>query len=242
MRRRSLIVPILTLAMLLAGGAPVAAKQCTNGVACYGTARADTLDGTPRLANMIQGFGGGDTIVGDAGDDILFGDTQTDTSHDGDDRISGGPGNDSLLGGGDVVTTSSAPTTAAKTSSTAAGGPTPSTSTRARTACGTARRGFRVEPRGASMERSIACTSSDPHEARQLGRTALSATHRPLVSEGDVSLTNLVPAGGGRDGQLGEGGQGPSSATDGLLLRQRLSPRAPGGHRSDAVSASNTRG
>jgi Ca2+-binding RTX toxin-like protein len=60
---------------------------------------ADNLTGST-LDNVIQGFGGGDTINGIGGDDQLFGDFQFQSGTSGDDTLNGGNGDDNLAGGG----------------------------------------------------------------------------------------------------------------------------------------------
>lgn len=65
-----------------------------------GTAKADTLRGTPR-SNVICGRAGRDTIRGLGGDDILLGGSSADLilGGTGNDFVSGGAGSD-VLGGG----------------------------------------------------------------------------------------------------------------------------------------------
>jgi Ca2+-binding RTX toxin-like protein len=56
-----------------------------------GTSQSDTIIGND-LDNVLEGFGGGDSINGGEGNDLLYG-------GDGDDNIRGGEGNDTIFGG-----------------------------------------------------------------------------------------------------------------------------------------------
>ena len=42
---------------------------------------------------------GNDHLFGDDGDDVLYGDLELPTPHDGDDVLDGGAGNDTITGG-----------------------------------------------------------------------------------------------------------------------------------------------
>ena len=94
MRRTVLLLASIALAVVLVGGAALAATiSCAGGFQrCKGTEEADVLRGapkdTPELDRMI-GLGGDDELYAEAGDDFMEGGL-------GDDLMSGGPGNDSF--------------------------------------------------------------------------------------------------------------------------------------------------
>jgi Ca2+-binding RTX toxin-like protein len=91
MRRASLLLATMVLAVVIGGGVALAATiQCTGGT-CNGTPRNDSMFGTPRH-DAIFAHQGSDHVVGYAGNDNLNG-------QDGPDRVFGGPGNDWAKGG-----------------------------------------------------------------------------------------------------------------------------------------------
>ncbi len=94
MNRTTMLVFLVAMALLLAGGAVLARQiDCTGGL-CVGTKKADSLVGTA----------GDDEIVGRAGNDTLIGDPDNST---GDDLLRGGGGKDSIsdpFDGNDVDT------------------------------------------------------------------------------------------------------------------------------------------
>ena len=116
MRRPTLLVPVLVLALaLLAQGAVLARTFTCTGNPCEGTRRDDEISGTDNRdriyakdgADFVDGNGGNDTVyggrggddlVGEDGDDELFGGAGGDTLTDGrgDDDLYGGEGNDHL--------------------------------------------------------------------------------------------------------------------------------------------------
>jgi Ca2+-binding RTX toxin-like protein len=110
MRKTVLLLTSMVLALLLASGVVLAETvNCdfsTSDNPCFGTAVADTLYGTP-YADYIYGQGGNDKIYGFEGDDIhLTGEQWDRPSRDGNDRVYGGLGRDSiywLFGGADVA-------------------------------------------------------------------------------------------------------------------------------------------
>ncbi len=113
MRRTVLLLATTALALLVSAGVALAVgddvgagvtKTCKTD--CVGTTYPDTLKGTnvanrieglggdesPTFGDIIQGFGGKDTLYGDAGGDRIEGGT-------GDDVIVGGSGENVLIGG-----------------------------------------------------------------------------------------------------------------------------------------------
>jgi Ca2+-binding RTX toxin-like protein len=111
-RRTALLLATTALALFVSAGAALALGDAGAGVTktcktdCEGTTYPDTLKGTTvanrieglggnesqTFGDLIQGFGGKDTLYGDAGGDRIEGGT-------GDDVISGGSGEDVLIGG-----------------------------------------------------------------------------------------------------------------------------------------------
>ncbi len=72
MRRTSLLVVTMALALVVGGGVALAATiQCTGGT-CYGTSGADSMFGTPRH-DAIFAHQGSDHVVGRGGNDNLNG-------------------------------------------------------------------------------------------------------------------------------------------------------------------------
>ena len=107
MRRATLLLASMTLAVLLASGVALAVtKQCkdydpnTNAGICYGTKYRDTLKGTEN-SNKMYARGKGDTLKGFGSDDYLFGQGGNDKLFGGEsnDELYGGPGSDTLDGG-----------------------------------------------------------------------------------------------------------------------------------------------
>jgi Ca2+-binding RTX toxin-like protein len=106
MRRSLLLLSTMTLMLLLAAGVALAVtKQCQADVDCFGTKRADTLNGTDGSdfiygrgrADTLSGFGAFDQLYGQGGADKLFGSS-------GNDQLIGGSGKDAL-GGGEGIDT-----------------------------------------------------------------------------------------------------------------------------------------
>lgn len=90
-----------------AGAAAVAAPMCMGYAATIvGTAGNDVIFGTPGV-DVIVGLGGNDTIYGAGGDDILCGGTGDDflDGQGGNDRVNGGAGSDVLADQGGGVDT-----------------------------------------------------------------------------------------------------------------------------------------
>jgi len=101
-RRTVLLLAIILGALTLSSGVALAATiSCQAGVVCFGTKKADTLNGTAGLDD-IHGRGGGDTLKGLGEVDYLFGQGGKDRLLGGSayDYLSGGAGNDTLSGGG----------------------------------------------------------------------------------------------------------------------------------------------
>ena len=118
MRRTVLLLASVGAALLVAGGAAMAASiNCPNasGGYCNGTSAGDGMYGTANVdrmyglggADLMYGYGSGDymyggdkmrggngadTMRGEGGGDALYGEG-------GDDTIGGGPGNDIVQGG-----------------------------------------------------------------------------------------------------------------------------------------------
>lgn len=101
MRRAVLLLAMMTVALLVASGVALAVtKSCEADVQCFGTKKADTLNGSEGNDSMY-GKGRGDTLNGFGGDDHLYGQSGADKlfGGPGKDDLSGGPGNDTLDGG-----------------------------------------------------------------------------------------------------------------------------------------------
>lgn len=117
MRRATILLAVMGLAILLSAGAALAANVRCDGGVCQGTARADTMTGSQRVDRMYGGgdndimygnrendvmFGGigFDSMNGGYGDDTMYGQAQNDTMRGGPahDRMYGGPGRDALFG------------------------------------------------------------------------------------------------------------------------------------------------
>jgi len=75
-----------------ADGSQLTANQLLETLPVYGTAAADSLTGNDNIADHLIGEAGNDRLYGYSGDDILDG-------GDGADILYGGTGNDILLGG-----------------------------------------------------------------------------------------------------------------------------------------------
>jgi len=93
----------MTLMLLLAAGVALAVtKQCQADVDCFGTRRADTLNGSAG-ADRMYGKGRGDTLNAFGGNDYLYGQGGADKLFGGSDldHLTGGTGNDTMSGEGD---------------------------------------------------------------------------------------------------------------------------------------------
>ena len=110
MRRTSLLLATMMLALLMASGVVIAKE-------IQGTRGDDTLTGTTTAGDTIYGFNGTDKISGRGGDDDLYGGQRTDLliggadnddlyGGDGNDELRGGAGDDDLYGGDgeDIIT------------------------------------------------------------------------------------------------------------------------------------------
>ena len=103
MRRTVLLLAAMLLALVFFSGAALAVtKSCEALVECFGTKRADTLNGSEGN-DFMYGKGRGDTLKGVGGHDRLYGQGGADKLFGGlgDDGLFGGPGNDALNGGED---------------------------------------------------------------------------------------------------------------------------------------------
>jgi Ca2+-binding RTX toxin-like protein len=97
MKRRLLWMLLMALALVLASGAALSAtiQFCPNRSdgSCYGTKKADTMNGRPAGDDEMYGRSGDDVMRGYNGIDYLEGDG-------GKDALYGGKGEDELWGGG----------------------------------------------------------------------------------------------------------------------------------------------
>ena len=120
MHKMSLTFLVVMIALVVGSGAALAATVRCEGGPCEGTARPDTLNGSPQRDSMY-GFGAEDNLYGNRGDDILRGGRGADELYGGPgsdgfygeggadrfsggsgrDRMTGGPGRDTLYGGTD---------------------------------------------------------------------------------------------------------------------------------------------
>jgi Ca2+-binding RTX toxin-like protein len=100
MRKRTFLLTVLVLALVLPAGVALAATINCNGGGCSGTNRADAMRGTGGFDRMA-GRGGNDRMAGSGGGDIMLGEAGTDNINGGfgNDRINGGELGDTLVGG-----------------------------------------------------------------------------------------------------------------------------------------------
>ena len=101
MMRTALLFAAMLLALVVSSGVALAVtKSCEAEVICFGTKRADTLNGNEGR-NPMFGKGRGDTLNGFAQTDYLYGESGRDKLFGGpdNDELSGGSGNDALSGG-----------------------------------------------------------------------------------------------------------------------------------------------
>jgi Ca2+-binding RTX toxin-like protein len=114
MRRAVILVAAIALAMVVGGGAALAATIRCDGGNCSGTNRPDSLFGTNRHdavfardgGDFVSGRGGADNLNGQDGNDEVLGGWGDDWVKGGrhDDVVGGGLGNDRITGGsGDNV-------------------------------------------------------------------------------------------------------------------------------------------
>lgn len=98
-RRLTLLLSVIAIALLLAGGMAIAATIIGTSESddITGTAEADSLAGGGGN-DAIEGLASGDAITGDDGHDVIWGGDTAGTTDDGDD-ISGGEGDDWIAGG-----------------------------------------------------------------------------------------------------------------------------------------------
>ncbi len=100
----TLLAATLLALVVFSGVALAVTKSCVADVACFGTRKADTLNGSEGNDKMygkgrgdtLNGFGGSDSLYGEGGADKLFGGMGPGVVN----SLVGGPGND-LLSGGD---------------------------------------------------------------------------------------------------------------------------------------------
>ena len=108
-KRTVLLMALMAVGLLVAGGAALAATiNCPGN--CTGTNAPDRLIGSSNPQTML-GLGGGDSISGYRGDDDVEGGAGNDAVYGGtgDDRVLGGTGNDYVEGdfGHDRINTGS---------------------------------------------------------------------------------------------------------------------------------------
>ena len=98
-----LLAAILGAVLLSSGVALAATITCQAWVDCFGTKRADTLNGTSG-EDYIYGRGGADTLRGFGEEDQLFGQGGNDSLFGGAEHefMVGGAGDDALNGGGNL--------------------------------------------------------------------------------------------------------------------------------------------
>jgi Ca2+-binding RTX toxin-like protein len=104
MRRTALLFAAMLLALVVFSGVALAVtKSCEALVECFGTRKADTLNGSEGRDFMF-GKGRGDTLNGLADSDLLYGQGGADKLFGGPglDSMTGGPANDALSGGEDA--------------------------------------------------------------------------------------------------------------------------------------------
>jgi Ca2+-binding RTX toxin-like protein len=92
------------LVLPLAGTALADRLPCLDDKPCYGTNGPDELTGNLRN-NFMVGLDGNDRLVGGEGNDTLFADAQDPTGQEGNDLLFGGPDRDTLvsIGGADQL-------------------------------------------------------------------------------------------------------------------------------------------
>jgi hypothetical protein len=106
MRRLSLVMAIMGVALALSAGLALAATyDCTAGRACIGTEGPDTLNGSSGVDPYMDGRQDDDELFANDGEyAYMQGDAfdapDNDTATDGDDSLEGGPGFDEMVGFG----------------------------------------------------------------------------------------------------------------------------------------------
>jgi hypothetical protein len=104
MKRTGVLFAATLLALVMFSGVALAATiSCEEGVECFGTTEADTLNGSEGIDAMF-GKGRGDTIKGFGNPDYLYGQGGADKLFGGSgvDYLTGGPRNDEISGGEDL--------------------------------------------------------------------------------------------------------------------------------------------
>ena len=91
-RRRTMLVPVLVLTMVLLGGGVVSAVHCIAGTNCLGTDGPETLKGTTGT-DFIVGYDGADLLVGGDGNDFINA-QEFSLLNPGVDTVKGGDGGD----------------------------------------------------------------------------------------------------------------------------------------------------
>ena len=117
--RRAALLFVAAMAMVVLSSTVALAitKSCEVNVVCFGTMKADTLNGSSLntstdFGDYIYGRGGGDTLNGLGGTDYLYGQGGADKLFGGSilgNYFVGGPCNDALSGEGGRTHTTSAP-------------------------------------------------------------------------------------------------------------------------------------
>lgn len=91
MRRITLLLAVMTMAIVLGSGIALAANIACGGTDCRGTDNPDTIRGSV-ARNVIYAFRGNDLVYGNGGNDEAYGNV-------GNDVVRGGPANDEVYGG-----------------------------------------------------------------------------------------------------------------------------------------------
>lgn len=100
MRRATLLLAVMGLAILVSAGTALAANVRCDGGVCRGTVKSDTINGSPRTDRMY-GYAGNDIMSGNRNNDVMIGGTGFDTMDGGygSDRMYGQTQNDTMRGG-----------------------------------------------------------------------------------------------------------------------------------------------
>lgn len=100
MKRATILLTVVGLAILLSAGVALAANVRCDGGVCRGTNKADTMTGSQKVDRMY-GLARGDTMYGNRANDLMVGGTGFDTMNGGygSDRMYGQTQNDTMIGG-----------------------------------------------------------------------------------------------------------------------------------------------
>lgn len=100
MRRATILLAVMGLAILLSAGMALAANITCKGGVCVGTNKFDSMKGSLGR-DLMKGRGGNDRMNGGRGNDVMRGENGFDTMYGGygSDRMYGQASNDTMLGG-----------------------------------------------------------------------------------------------------------------------------------------------